>query len=448
MANEREAAGAAGVVVSEPASFWVRRRKLLIGLGLGLMIALIVGVNLYQNRQEARIPVRVEPVRVLELENTILAAGVVYPVKQQEFFAVGSALMVEVLVNAGDQVQEGQVLGRLDDRLFRKELREAEVLLATHQASLAEATRVRPEDQVREEALVRQAEVHFEAAGRQLERMQYLYEHGAATAVELEKAELELAGREAELAAARARLSLLLAGPSETERAVLTARIEQARAAVEVARHRLARATLRAEMDGVVFRVEAEAGQPVAVGEFLMSLVDLDHMEIRAEVGESDGRLLAVGQEVRISCAALPGRTFEGEVSEVGPGAVSQVGPHGEQQLVPVVIRVIDVGDDADGERLRPGYSVDLNIVTTAQRETLVVPYEAVIERDDVTQVFAVVGDRVELREIQVERGNELYEVVISGLEAGEEIVVEPPDHLEDGARVRATGGDATRGRQ
>lgn len=339
------------------------RRKLVVGLGLALVILLIAGVNVYHNRQGVQIPVRVEPVRVLQLENTVFATGTVLPVEQQEFYAPGAALVAELLVREGDRVEAGQVLGRLDDTVFRKELRDAEALLAAHEAALAKATTIRPEELSQAENQVRQAEVQLEAARRQAERMRYLHDHAAASEVELETAELELVRREGELENARARLEALLTGPAAVERMALTSQVEQARAAVEMARDRLLRATLRAAMDGVVCRVEIKAGQPVAPNAFLMSVVDLERVEIRAEVSEADAGMLEVGQAVRVRSVALAGEVFDARVSRAAPGTIVKTGSQGEQNVVPVMIDVKDTG-----ARLRPGYSVDLEIVTVEMR--------------------------------------------------------------------------------
>lgn len=413
-----------------------RRRKLVIGLGMVLVILLIAGVNVYNNRQGVQIPVRAEPVRILQLENTVFATGTVHPVDQQEFYAPGAAPVAELLVREGDQVKAGEVLGRLDDTTFRKELRDAEALLATHQAALFKATTIRPEELSHAENQVHQAELRLEAARRQAERTRYLHEHAAVSDAELEAAEMELARHEGDFASARARLDGLLAGPAPTERGALVAQVEQARAAVEIARDRLTRATFRASVDGVVRRVEIKAGQPVVPNAFLLSVVGLERMEIRAEVSEADAGLLEVGQAVRVRGVALPGEVFEARVSRIAPGTTPKSGPHGEQNVVSVVVDVTDAHP-----RLRPGYSVDLEIVTVEMRDVLAVPYEAVVEREGGTWVFAVTGDRAELRAVEVRRGNELYEEVVSGLREGERVLIAPPEHLKDGDRVRVSRG-------
>lgn len=418
--------------VGKGAVFAGRRRKLVLGLGLALLILIIAGANIYHNRQGVQTPVRAEPVRVLQLENVVLATGTVEPVEQQEFYAPGTAVVAEVLVREGDRVEAGRVLARLEDTVFRKELRDAEALLATQQSALAKATTIRPEELAQAENQVRQAELRLEEARRQAQRMRYLHEHAAVSDAELESAALELARCEGELTGARARLDALTAGPAATEREALVSQVEQARAAVEIARDRLARATLRSAAGGVVRRVEIRAGRPVAAGAFLLSVVGLERMEIRAEVSEADAGLLETGQAVRVRHVALPGEIIEAKTSRIAPGTILKSGPQGEQNVVPVVI---DLADAQAG--LRPGYSVDLEIVTVAMREVTAVPYEAVVERDGGTWVFVVEGDRAVRRAVEVRRGNELYEEVVSGLRDGEKVVVAPPDQLKDGDRVR-----------
>lgn len=428
MSAEKGAVAAVG----KRAVFAGRRRKLVVGLGLALLILLIAGVNIYHNRQGVQTPVQAAPVRILQLENAVLATGTVEPVEQQEFYAPGAALVAEVLVREGDRVEAGRVLARLEDTVFRKELRDAEALLATQQSALAKATTIRPEELTQAENQVRQAQLRLEDARRQAERTRYLHEHAAVSDAELESAELELARCEGELTGARAHLDGLLTGPATTERKALASQVEQARVAVEIARDRLVRATLRSAVDGVVRRVEIRAGRPVAAGAFLLSVVGLERMEIRAEVSEADAGLLEAGQAVRVRSVALPGEVFEAEVSRVTPGTTIKTGAQGEQNVVPVVIDIADAQP-----RLRPGYSVDLEIVTVAMREVTAVPYEAVVEREGGAWVFVVEGDRAVRRAVEVRRGNELYEEVVSGLREGEKVVVAPPDQLKDGDRVR-----------
>lgn len=99
--------GGFGAALREKAALTGRRRKLLIGVGLTLVILLIAGVNVYHNRQDTQIPVRAEPVQVLQLENTVFATGTVHPVEQQEIVTVAERDVLAVPYEAVVERDEG-----------------------------------------------------------------------------------------------------------------------------------------------------------------------------------------------------------------------------------------------------------------------------------------------------------------------------------------------------
>ncbi|MFH1085688.1 MAG: efflux RND transporter periplasmic adaptor subunit, partial [Chloroflexota bacterium] len=131
----------------------------------------------------------------------------------------------------------------------------------------------------------------------------------------------DLASAAAAVAKAKAEIERLQGLPRPEEIAVAQAQAEQARVALTQARRLLDQTTLRAPADGTILALAARVGQQVTTASPVGVLADLAHPRIEAQVHELHIGQIGVGQAVRISFDAYPGRTFEGTVIEIAPTA-------------------------------------------------------------------------------------------------------------------------------
>lgn len=192
-------------------------------------------------------------------------------------------------------------------------------------------------------------------------------------------------------------------------------------AAVAAARQRVRDLTLLAPMDGVVLRQDGEVGEVVETGEILFWIGRNRPLWIEAEVDEEDIPLIAVGQRAAIKADAFPRRNLD--------GAVREITPKGDPISKNYRVR-ISLPDDTP---LLIGMTTEVNIVVQVTDNALLVPAGAV----QVDHVWVVQGDRVQRRPVIVGiRGETMFEIA-EGLDDGETIVLDPPEILEDGDRVR-----------
>jgi HlyD family secretion protein len=224
--------------------------------------------------------------------------------------------------------------------------------------------------------------------------------------VVLDRRPFELALREAQSALAQARVqyedqvlpdSLLTGRPASPERrqaAYARSGLQAAEARVERARLDLERAVIRAPFDGVVQRVAVAVGERLAVGQELVTLVDLDHLRVDASVLEHDLAGVRVGSEALVTTPAAPGRTLRGRVAAILP--VVDSATRAARVLVTLA------GDGL----LRPGMSADVQLATSTLRDRLLVPASAVIERDGRPLVFVVREGRAQWTYVQPGRSN------------------------------------------
>ena len=422
----------------------MKKKKLWIGVGIAVVIGLVVGINILRSGQETGMVAQVFQVKEGKIEEKILASGKVEVVKKEDINARTNAMVQEVLVNGGDRVKRGQVLVKLDTDQLTRDLKREEANLAVQKASLAKTkATARPQEVEQDKAALKRAEVVFSTTKTKYQRTQVLFQEGAISQEELESAYKEYIAAETEYRSAQQRLSLRLAGETgETIRAQ-EAMVKQAEVSANLAREQLAGAAVKASMDGVVLALEVEKGQYVNTGTPLATIGDLGRLQVEADINESDSGQLVLGQPVKITSSAVPGEEFAGEISQVGAAAVTKVKSGGEQTEVPVTVSVTRF--DA---KLKPGYTVDLTITTASKSKALFVPYEAVIEKNKIKEVFVVEKGKAKKRQVQTGIGNELYLTVEKGLRRGDKVVVNPSEKLKDGSVVKETPyqGDTGKG--
>jgi RND family efflux transporter MFP subunit len=313
--------------------------------------------------------------------------------------------LVEVHVEEGLAVTEGQLLARLDDSQYRASLALAESRLDAARGSLEETR------------------VQIELADLTLSRTQRLVNEGVAG-----QADLDAARTEAE--ALRARLALEQQQVAVAEREVALRRVE------------LADTVIRAPFDGIVISKDAQTGEmvsPVSAGggftrTGICTIVDMGSLEIEVDVNESYISRVRPGQPTEAVLDAYPDWRIPSRVITTIPAA--------DRQKATVLVRI---GFDELDPRILPDMGVkvaflDMEIAGAAaaeNRRRILAPRAAVRTVDGREIVFVVSRDRVERRAVQVGAAQGTEIEILSGLSAGERVVVGDPGDLSDGDEVR-----------
>lgn len=406
-------------------------KKTLIGVLILIIIVAVVAMYVAENKNQASIPVKTAKVEIKSIQDNVFASGNVRLTQKQEIYNYTPTTVREIFINPGDQVHKGQVLGLLDPVDLEDKLNEAKVNFNIQESNL---NKVYPRDEeiAQARADYQRAEADYHNAQKMYARTKALFGQGAATSKELDDAELKQTEKEAEYKSAGEKLKMKESGPTVQELNSLNAQVEQARLQVERAAKNLDRTVLRAEMDGVVTAVEVAAGDFVQTGTRLITIGDPGQLEVTAGVSEADSGSLSPGQKLKVTTAAQPNVKYTGIIQSVSPAAVaSKTVDKGSKIEVPIIVKMI--GDIAG---LRPGYTVDLSINTVEKDHALIVPYEAIVEKEGVKQVFVVENHVAKLRQVTTGVDTTLYTEILSGLADGETVVINPGDKLQDGSRV------------
>lgn len=230
------------------------------------------------------------------------------------------------------------------------------------------------------------------------------------------------------------------------ERQVITeAEFERDRAAAAAAqaqltqlRTRLGFATITAPISGVITEKNVEAGDIVAPQTRLFIIGDLSTPVVRVSVSELDVVELRPGDRAEVMLDAYPGRILEGRIRRVFPAADPA------SRLVPVEVAL----SASDANIARPGFLARVSFALGARRDTRLVPAGAVVGDAGAEAVFVVEESRASRRPVQTGLTSRGQIEILSGVEAGEIVVVVGNHTLRDGAEVRVVRGPGAETRQ
>lgn len=333
-----------------------------------------------------------------------------------------SGKVSEVLVEEGDLVREGQVLARLDSRIYAAQLEQALGAGRQAEASLEMLENgSRPQEILAAQAGVDSANAVLERLERDFQRTRLLYDQGVVSRSELDAAESGLKQARESVVSARQQLELAQEGPRTEQLEQARGALATSRGSIELARTQLEYSQLRAPMDGTVVHRALEPGQVVAAGSPVLEIADLASLEVRTEVPEGDLSGIAPGDTARISFPARPDVVAAGSVLTVAPKAGMTT------RAFPVTISLDDVPDT-----VVPGMVALVTLGFAENPGGLVIRENSMIDG----AVFVVRGDRAARVPVEViaDRGGLVF---VDGLSPGDKVVVNGQHRISDGDAVR-----------
>ena len=197
--------------------------------------------------------------------------------------------------------------------------------------------------------------------------------------------------------------------------------VKRAQAQLEVTQANLNRTLLNAPFSGVIAQVTGELGEyttpspPGIPTPPAIDLIDDSCLYVSAPMDEIDAPKLAIGQKARITLDALTNQTFAGVVRRIAP-YVTEI----EKQARTVDVEVNFV--ENSNQVLLVGYSADVEVITDQREQVLRIPTQAIRQRNKVWALGP--QDRLEERTLEIGLSNWAYTEIISGLQAGDQVLI------------------------
>lgn len=380
--------------------------KKRIWWALGIVGVLAVAGGWYvSNRGPKPTPVQMAKIEKQDLQAKVSANGKVQAQKKVDISATISGQVTHLAVKEGDRVTKGQLLLQIDP--------------------------------VNPRALARSAEFSMEALTQELESARA---NLAQAKDDFQRAQENWKAQiiaEADFLRAKTTLESAQAGVAATER-----RVQQARAQLEGARDQLAKTEVRSPMDGVVTAKRIEEGEVAVIGiqnspgTVLLTISDMSVVETELEVDETSIPNVTLNQEAVVRIDAYPNKAFSGVVTEVGSSPMLRTNTTDQSIKFKVKVQIKNPPLD-----IKPGLSVQADILTGFRADAVAVPLQALVVRDierkpgekipegtprEEEGVYIVESGKIRFQAIKTGLVGELAVEAVEGLKGGETIATGP----------------------
>ncbi|HPD16973.1 MAG TPA: efflux RND transporter periplasmic adaptor subunit [Planctomycetota bacterium] len=414
--------------------------------------------------------------RARDLRRVAMLTGTVKPMAEVRVMSKVSGRLDALRLPDGTPIELGTVIERkdtpiavIDHDAYVAQEKQAEATVKALEAELVRVNaKARPEELAIAEANVKAAQAALESARAavegaraavaqalamlrnatsEVERIRRLFEEKVATQQQLDSAEAQFAvarerhqaeqqqvrsaeqrvlSAEQQLRAAQEQLALTEKGARQEDREAVAAKIEPARAALELARINVKESTIRAPIAGVVAAKHLDEGNMVSPVTPIVTLMDVATVKVVVGVAERDLTFVRAGAtKATVTVDAYGGETFEGTVQKVSPVV--------DERTRTVEIEVHIANAD---RRLKPGMFTRVGLLLEERKGATTIPDYAMLWEDE--KPFAVVaeGGKAHRRALKLGLAEGAMVEVLEGVRPGETVLTRGHHGLEDGAPV------------
>src|SRR5246500_2361402 len=356
-------------------------KKIAIGAGIAVLLAIIVGFTVHQSSKGV---VTVQTGKSLreDLSSVVGGSGEIKPKTYVNIGANAFGKITHLYVKEGDHVKRGQLVAQLENVQSSADVNANEASL---QAARTDALAADAALKTAQADLLR-AQADYDRNKRDWERAQSLFQDGLISKSDFDSRKNAWATADAGLTQAQARVAQARAQKDSSDR-----HISQAKATLTHYADLLQKTTYPAPFNGVVTNLPVREGETVVIGiqnaqgSTLMTIADMSIITAEVKVDETDIVNVRLGQPAEVTIDAIPKKIFHGKVSEIGDNAiVRSSGVSTSQQNVAseeakdfkVVVTLTDAPVD-----LRPGLSTTAKVTTATRSNVLSVPIQALTMR-------------------------------------------------------------------
>lgn len=356
------------------------KRRWILALAV---IAAIAAAAVWHFRHPAPTDFKTVKVTKRDLQQNVLATGQLDAVRKVDVGAQVSGQLEKLYVEIGDKVKKGQLLGVIDPQQAQNSIREGEATLRELHAQLL------------------QAQAEQQLAAVTLQRNQALAKLQAVSRQDLDQAATQLAVKKAQVG-------------------TINAQIARNQASLDTAKINLAYTRIEAPMDGDVVQITTLQGQTVIAAQQapnILRLADLGTMLVKAQVSEADVINLKPGQKAWFTVLGDPTRRFDGVLKDIQPT------PEKVNNAIFYYARF----EVPNPERLlRLQMTAQVHIQLAGVQQALVIPLAALGDQiaDNRYHVSVLKQGKEEKREVAIGLRNNIDVQILSGLEAGDEVIV------------------------
>lgn len=408
------------------------KRKRLFWVVLPIGICLVSSL-VYVKAQKGQV-VETVVVGKGEIKQYVEDTATVKSSSKQTIYIKGSGKVNGIKVDIGDRVKKGDILLTIDEEGLELKLKEANAKIDAAKAQLQGSENLNNANKIEiAQTAVDEAKVKYEAAARNLNSAKALYNSGSISKQELNNAEDEYKTTELALKSASFTLEEVKEGTPDYVKSQYSSQLQQAVIAKDAVTREIQKQKVISTVDGVVLEKLVEENSQSTAGTAAFVIGDVKTLQLEANILSDDVYKVKIGNEVVISGKPIGDSVIKGKVVEIAPEARTITSSLGvNQKRVAVTIEIVgDIGV------IKPGYDLDIKIITESKKETLVIPDSAVFDYKGTASVFVADNGKAALRKIKKGLESEKTVEVVEGLKLGDRILVKPDNNITEGMKIK-----------
>ncbi len=418
------------------------KKKNLIRVGIALVIILIIVLAVARKKgligEEDSVKVTTEKVALRSIIETVSANGKIQPEVEVKISPDVSGEVVELLVKEGDQIKAGDLLAKIDPKIYASNYDRMLAGVNSQKANLANA-----------KARVAQVQAQYINAKASFERNDKLFKENAISAAEFD--------------AARASYDVANAEVTAAEQSVKAAEysVKSSDASLKEASENLYKTSIYAPVSGTISKLNVEKGERVAgasqfsSGTEILRIANLEVMEVMVSVNENDIVRIAMNDTALVEVDSYLNRKFKGIITQIATSA-NVTGISADQvtnfevkiRMIPESYADLNMKGQPTASPFRPGMSATVDIQTETALNIMTIPIQAVTTRMDSTAkpeatetddkpvakveqevkeyVFVLKDGMAKLQEVKTGIQDNTNIQILEGLKEGDEVISGP----------------------
>ncbi len=410
-------------------------RSIVIALGVSLYCLILLGcgdkaeTSVVKESRETKVKfVKVSPVKTSSPEGTIEYVGVLTARRKVTVASAMGGTIERLNFEKGDRVKKGQLLAEINTSSIRLMVWQAEASLAAAKSNLEKLEKgSRPEEILIAGAGLKEAEAALFEAERNYNRMKDLHESKASSNSEYDSAWRTLEMARAKMESAKQQLALAKQGPREEDRNTARANLDQAEAALALAKDQLKKSILRAPIDGIIAFRDVEEGEVIVVPPVtvITQVIDLDHLKINVSVSEKDIHVLEKRKRFKFTIDAFPDKQFFCRLIFLSPVAEPAT------RSFPVELAV-----EKPGRRMADGMTVRVKFPMVDKKRTIKIPSAWLSEENGKMGLYIYRDGKAVFKKVILGTYYDQRVEILSGL-TEKDLIITNPAGLKSGDAVK-----------
>lgn len=399
-----------------------------------IIVIVILGIVAAIASQNSAVEVNAEEVIKGNISSYVEEIGEVKTKDYVNIYSPTSGKVVDVMVDIGDAVKVGDLLVRLDGEDIARMIEDIDAQKSSALAQYNEAKKPVDDETIEKQNIeINNIETIIENAEKELKDKEVLLDAGAISSYEYDLAVRNLDFEKRNLEKARLDLQQLSKPVSSNILTQYEAQLKQ----LDLQKQSLMDSgkdfTITSTIEGVVLFKDIDEGSYLQPGMHVLEIGNTNSMYIEADILTGDIVKFEEGSQVVISSDDLGLTDIKGQVTKIHPRAFSKISDLGiEQKRIKVEIQINEIV-----ENIKPGYELDLKIITDKSEDTLLAPENAVFDMEGKDYVFTIIDSKAILTQVKTGIESQRQIEILDGIEEGQIIILSPDNEIEDGIKVK-----------